>query len=137
MAYAVANEAIVLALNEHLPPWPITNLASCAVVAALADHSFAERTRQHNDGRRTRLSSDLDALGIHTYSSVANFLLFRLPDGTSAKRLWTHRIAEHHMVLRDCSNYEALPPKHLRTAIRTAEENDKLIGAVAQSLQFC
>jgi len=136
VAYAVANEAIARALNEHLPPWPITTLASCAVISALADHPFAERTRLHNDGRRDRLNGDLDALGIHTYPSAANFLLLRLPDGTSVERLWKHMIAEHHMVLRDCSNYETLPSRHFRTAIRTAEENDKLVGAIAQSLQF-
>lgn len=137
VAYAVANEAIVRALNEYLPPWPITTLASCAVMSALVDHPFAELTRLHNDRRRTRLSGDLDALGIQAYPSAANFLLLRLPDGTSVERLWKHMIAEHHMVLRDCSNYEALPSRHLRTAIRTEEENDKLVGAVAQSLQFC
>jgi len=137
VAYSVANEAIARALNEHLPPWPITTLASCAVISALADHPFAERTRLHNDRRRARLNGDLDALGIHTYPSAANFLLLRLPDGTSVERLWEHMIAEHHMVLRYCSNYETLPSRHLRTAIRTAEENDKLVGAVAQSLQFC
>ncbi|MGC8550346.1 MAG: pyridoxal phosphate-dependent aminotransferase [Acidobacteriaceae bacterium] len=137
LAYAVANKSIARALNEQLPPWPITTLASCAVISALADNPFAERTRLHNDGRRTRLNDDLDGLGIHTYPSAANFLLLRLPDGASAERLWKHMIAEHHMVLRDCSNYEALPCTHLRTAIRTEEENDKLVGALAHSLQFC
>jgi threonine-phosphate decarboxylase len=137
VAHAVANEAIARALNEHLAPWPITTLASCAVISALADHAFAERTRLHNYRRRVRLSSDLDALGVHTYPSAANFLLLRLPEGASAQRLWRRLIAEHHMVLRDCSNYEYLQSRHLRTAIRTDEDNDKLVGAVAQSLQFC
>ena len=133
VAYAVANEAIARAINEDLPPWPITTLASCAVTSALADHPFAERTRLQNDLQRTRLSGGLDALGIHTYPSAANFLLLRLPDGASLERLWRHMIVEHHMVLRDCSNYEALPCRHLRAA----EEKDKLVGALAHSLQFC
>jgi threonine-phosphate decarboxylase len=137
VAYAVANEAMARELNEDLPPWPITTLASCAVTSALADHPFTERTRLHNDLQRTRLSGGLVALGIHTYPSAANFLLLRLPDGASAERLWRHMIVEHHMVLRDCSNYEALPCRHLRTAIRTEEENDKLVVGLAQSLQFC
>jgi threonine-phosphate decarboxylase len=46
-------------------------------------------------------------------------------------------IVEHHMVLRNCSNYDALPSRHLRIAVRTEEENDKLVRAVAQSLVFC
>jgi threonine-phosphate decarboxylase len=137
VAYAVANQAIARALNEYLPPWPITTLASFAVMSALVDHPFAERTRLHNDLRRTCMRDGFDALGIHTYPSAANFLLLRLPDGVSAKRLWRHMIVEHHMVLRDCSNFETLPSRHLRTAIRTEEENDKLVRAVAQSLELC
>jgi threonine-phosphate decarboxylase len=137
VAYAVANEAIARALNETLPPWPITTLASCAVESALADHPFAERTRLHNDRRRAHLRAGLDALGIHAYPSAANFLLLYLPEGISADRFWRHMIVEHHMVLRDCSNYEALPSRHLRMAVRTLEENDKLVGAVAQLLPFC
>lgn len=137
VAYAVANEAIARALNETLPPWPITTLASCAVESALADHPFAERTRLHNDRRRAHLRAGLDALGIHAYPSAANFLLLYLPEGISADRFWRHMIVEHHMVLRDCSNYEALPSRHLRMAVRTAEENDKLVGAAAQLLPFC
>jgi threonine-phosphate decarboxylase len=137
VAYAVANEATARSLKETLPPWPITTLASCAVASALADHPFAERTVRHNDRRRTHLGAGLDALGIRSYPSAANFLLLHLPEAISADRLWKHLIVEHHMVLRDCSNYEALPPGHLRIAVRTSEENDKLIGAIAQSLSAC
>jgi threonine-phosphate decarboxylase len=137
VAYEVANQTIARALDEYLPPWPITTLASSAVISALADDSFAGRTRLHNDGRRTCLSAGLDALTIHSYPSAANFLLLHLPDGVSAERLWRYMIVEHHMVLRNCSNYETLPSRHLRAAIRTEQENDKLIEALAQSLQFC
>jgi threonine-phosphate decarboxylase len=137
VAYSVANEATARALNETLPPWPITTLASCAVASALADHSFAERTRLLNDRRRAHLRVGLDALGIHTYPSAANFLLLQLPGVVSADRFWRQMIVEHHMVLRNCSNYDALPSRHLRIAVRTEEENDKLVKAVAQSLVFC
>jgi threonine-phosphate decarboxylase len=136
VAYAVANEASARSLNETLPPWPITTLASCAVASALADHTFAERTRLHNERRRAHVRAGLDALGIHAYPSAANFLLLQLSEDISADRFWRHMIVEHHTVLRDCSNYEGLPSRHVRMAIRTAEENDKLVGAVAQSLQF-
>ena len=132
VAYAAANEATAQALNEALPPWPITTLASFAVQSALADHPFAERTKRHNDDRRARLSRDLDALGIHSYPSAANFLLLRLPDGVSAGPFWRDMIAEQHVVLRDCSNYEGLPPGHLRTAVRTIEENSRLVEAIAR-----
>jgi threonine-phosphate decarboxylase len=137
VGYAAANEALARAIHEDLPPWSVTNLASAAIASALTDLSFAERTRTRNDVRRTAMRTGLDLLGVHTYSSAANFLLFRVPEGISAEHLWRHLIAEHHLVLRDCSNYESLPLGHLRAAVRTDEENERLIGAIARSLPRC
>ena len=104
------------------------------------------------DVRRGFLEKPLPDALIHRFLSAAHcapsvgfmqpsrFVLIRdngARQAVHAQRLWRHMIVEHHMVLRDCSNYETLPSGHLRTAIRTEEENDKLVGAVAQSLQFC
>jgi len=135
VAYAAANEIVARVLSEYLPPWPITSLASCAVVSALADHPFSERTRLHNAQRRTRLKAGLDALCLRTYPSAANFLLLRIPEGLSADRFWRHMIVKHHIVLRDCSNYEALSPGHFRTAVHTEKKNEQLVRAVAASLE--
>ena len=134
VAYAVASEEAAQALDESLPPWPITTLASRAVTTALADRPFTQSTSLQNHQRRIRMISALAALGINTYPSSANFLLLRLPNEISPDRLWRHLITEHHIVLRDCSNYEALPSHHLRVAVRTEEQNDKLVAALAQSL---
>lgn len=137
VAYAAANEATAQMLNDNLPPWPITTLASCAVAAALADRRFAEHARLCNQLRRTQMRSGLNALGIHTYPSAANFLLFRLPDGASTDHFWRHMIVDHHIVLRDCSNYAALPPGHLRAAVRKDVDNHKFIEAIAKVLPQC
>jgi threonine-phosphate decarboxylase len=134
VAYAVANKIIARALSTFLPPWPITTLASCAAASALADHAFATHSRLHNVQRRARLKAALDAICIRTYPAAANFLLLRLPEGVSAEQFWRRMIVEHHMVLRDCSNYEFLPPGHFRTAVHTEEKNEQLVRAVAASL---
>jgi threonine-phosphate decarboxylase len=134
IAYAVTNETRACRIHEDLPPWPITTLAACAVPPALADLPYAERTRHLNETRSARLRADLEALGIHVYPAAANFLLLRLPQAVSVERLWNHLITRHNIVLRDCSNYEGLPPGHLRAAIRTEAENSALVTAIAQSI---
>jgi threonine-phosphate decarboxylase len=134
VAYAVANAIIARALSAFLPPWPITTLASCAAASALADNAFATRSRLHNVQRRDRLKAALDAMCIRTYPAAANFLLLRLPDAVPSEHFWRRMIIEHHMVLRDCSNYEALPPGHFRTAVHAEEKNEQLVRAVAASL---
>jgi threonine-phosphate decarboxylase len=137
VAYAVAPATIARVLNENLSPWPVTTLASCAVTSALADNLFADRSRLYNDRRKKILEAGLQAYGIHTYPSAANFLLFRLPDAISPDCFWRRMIVEHHIVLRDCSNYEALPSGHFRTAVRGEEQNELLVRAVFPALRSC
>jgi len=137
VAYAAANQATARILQENLPPWPITTLASRAVAAALGDQAFEELTRRRNEDRGRTLKAGLEALGLHTYPAAANFLLLRLPEGASVVRFWNDMIVKHHIVVRDCSNYEALPPGHVRVAIHKEEENAKLVRAMAQTLASC
>ena len=134
VAYAGAAEPMVRMLDENLPPWPITTLASRGVAAALADDAYAVHTRLANQRRRDILQAGLGTIGVHTYPSAANFLLLRLPSEIDVGRFWERMIVEHRMVLRDCSNYEGLAPGHLRVAVRVEAENERLVTAAASLL---
>lgn len=134
VAYAIANPPLSTAINGQLAPWPITTLASRAVIAALDDQSYATRSRFENLTRRSILQSDLESSGLTVYPSAANFLLFRLPARIDPDIFWKHMIARHRIVLRSCTNYEALPEGHFRATIRTESENHKLATAIAKAL---
>ena len=133
-AYAIANPLLSTAINAQLAPWPITTLASRAVVAALEDQAYATRSRSENFTRRSTLQSDLESSGLIVYPSAANFLLFQLPSLIDPDVFWRHMIVQHRIVLRSCANYEALSAGHFRAAIRAERENDKLAAAVAKAL---
>jgi threonine-phosphate decarboxylase len=137
VAYAVSNSAISSALAETLPPWPITTLGARGVVAALDDKPYAIRSRAANAERRNDLQRGLTALGLNTYPSTANFILFQLPSGVELISFWKRLIVKHHIVLRACTNYEGLRDGHLRAAVRTHQENVQLMKAVAESLTHC
>ena len=134
VAFVIAHPEAVRVLEGQLPPWPITTLASKAVIAGLADEAFATRSRVINQQRSRLLTEALRRLEIATYPTPANFLLMRLPDGSDAAELWQRLICDHGVVLRNCTNYEALTPHHLRTAIRTEAESARLINALRASL---
>lgn len=135
VAYAVANPALSSQIREAVPPWPVTTLASRAVNAALGDQPYADRTRTQNVDRRNSLQQDLERLGLSVYPSSANFLLFRLPSNVDPEAFWQHLIVEHRIVLRNCTNYEGLPHGHFRVAVRTKEENNRLVQALIKTLQ--
>jgi threonine-phosphate decarboxylase len=134
IAYAVGSPALIAALTTHLPPWPITTLASCAARTALVDHDYAAQTRERNTHRRELLIAGLKALNLDPHPSSANFVLFRLPNNIDATTLWQRLILEHRIVLRDCSNFQSLPPGYLRAAVRNEADNERLLQALEQTL---
>lgn len=130
IAYAVSNPEHITQLNNHLPPWPVTTLASIGVCAALTDTAYARATLTANQDHRGRLLEQLQELDIHTYGSAANFLLLRMPPEIDATVYWQRLIVEYGIVLRDCGNFETLLPGHLRCAVRPHSENLKLVSAL-------
>jgi len=134
VAYAIANKLLAAALTDGLPPWSITTLAARGVAAALAEEGFGNRTRLLNESRKVQLRVGLEGMGISTYASAANFLLVRLPSHLDAASLWERLIVDHHVVLRNCANYEGLTAGHLRAAVRTQEQNRRLLAAVGSAI---
>jgi len=134
VAYAVAHRSLSLSIGDSVPPWPVTTLASRAVSAALNDQPYADRTRARNIDRRNSLQHELEQLGLLAYPSSANFILFRLCARIDPNLFWQHMIVEHGIVLRACTNYEGLPKGFFRAAVRTEEENSRLIEALIETL---
>jgi threonine-phosphate decarboxylase len=130
VAYAVSGAPEVNAMNRFIAPWPITSFASDAVCAALQDDVYAEESRAANDRRRFWLEQELAGLKIATYPSGANFLLLRFPAEVDVSLLWEKMIGQEHVVLRSCANFEGLAPGHLRVAVRSEQENERLVRSL-------
>ena len=73
-------------------------------------------------------------LQIATYPSSTNFLLLRFPEAVDVSLLWERMIVEEQMVLRSCANFEGLAPGHLRIAVRSEAENERLIRGLERVL---
>jgi threonine-phosphate decarboxylase len=130
VAYAVAGREITRIVRQKLSPWSITTLAAIAVRAALSDAAYAERTLQLNAARREGLTTQIKALGLHTYHAAANFLLIRFHSDTEARSCWEQLIFDDGVVLRRCTNFEGLSHDHLRCAVLDEERNSRLVKAL-------
>jgi threonine-phosphate decarboxylase len=135
VAYAVANSEFGKQIQESIAPWSVTSLASLAASRAVENEAYARHTIALNRVRRERMQTAIAQLGIHVYLSAANFLLLRLPSSINCQQLWERLIREHHIVLRNCVNYEGLGEGFLRAAVRTESENSRLIDALAYEVE--
>jgi threonine-phosphate decarboxylase len=134
VAYAVSNASSIQNLNNRLVPWPVTSLASDAVCAALQDNAYAQKTRRENHLRRSWLERELTRLKSFTYPSNTNFLLLRFPEDVDVDLLWETMIVREQIVLRSCANFEGLAPVHLRVAVRSEAENERLVRGLGRSM---
>jgi threonine-phosphate decarboxylase len=134
VAYAVSNASSIRNLNNRLAPWPVASLASEAVCVALQDKGYAEKTRRENHLRRTWLERELARLKIFTYPSSTNFLLLRFAADVDLHVLWQTMIIGEQIVLRSCANFEGLAPVHLRIAVRSEAENERLVQGLGRSM---
>ncbi len=137
VAYAVANTELCEQIQRAIAPWSITSLASLAACAAVRDEAYARHTIALNNERRDRMQAAIAKLGVHIYPSAANFLLLRLPGSIDCQQFWEQLIQEHHIVLRNCANYETLGNHHLRATVRTDASNARLIEALGHEVQNC
>ncbi|MBB5326717.1 aminotransferase class I/II-fold pyridoxal phosphate-dependent enzyme [Tunturiibacter gelidoferens] len=134
VAYAVSSASSIQNLNDRLAPWPVSSLASEAASTALQDSAYVEETRRENYLRRTWLEREFASVKIFTYPSSTNFLLLRFAADVDVQLLWEKMIAEEQIVLRSCANFEGLAPVHLRTAVRSEAENERLVHGLERVL---
>ena len=70
--------------------------------------------------------------GLQPYPGAANFLLVH--SQKSVDWLQTTLLKQHRILIRDCSSFPELGDRYFRVAVRTQEDNQKLVDALGQIL---
>ncbi len=110
-------------LRRSGPPWQVSTIAQAAGIAALQDSDYEEDLRLMIARERARMQDALMAGGFHVVFGLANYILFCSEDHELHEKL-----ADHGIMIRDCSDYPGLAKGWYRIAIRTPEENDVLLA---------
>ena len=120
-----SDEKLLERMRESVQPWSVSIPAQEAGCAALKECEFVEKTRLLITEERKRMLEEMDKLGFRTYDSRANFIFFQGPEDLD------ERMKERGILIRSCSNYRGLKKGFFRIAVRTGEENQKLLEAFA------
>jgi dethiobiotin synthetase len=125
----VADASIIRLLREIQPPWSLNTMAMAVGAKALRDQEYLVRTREYVDRQRDRMLRELGEIkGLTVYPGRANFLLLRA-DRPDAAEL-TGKLLAKGIAVRDCRNFTGLDNRFIRVAVRTEEENSRLIEAL-------
>lgn len=130
LGYCLCSDAMLLdAMRAAGQPWPVSNVAQAAGVAALHETAYVQTVRALIAAERPWLRQELEKSGFRVVPGEANYLLFFSPVPLSEP------LRKRGILLRDCANYRGLCPGWYRTAVRTHAENQRLIAALRKILQ--
>lgn len=129
LGYALCGDAALLEkMRGAGQPWAVSSLAQAAGLAALQETAYADAVRALIAEQRPRMAAGLRALGLRVMDGQANYLLFRAtPD-------FGEKLRRRGAVVRSCANYPGLDSAWYRTAVRTAEENTRLLQIMGEIL---
>lgn len=129
LGYALCGDAALLEkMRGAGQPWAVSSLAQAAGLAALQETAYAGAVRALIAEQRPRMTAGLRALGLRVMDGQANYLLFRAtPD-------FGEKLRRRGAVVRSCANYPGLDAAWYRTAVRTAEENTRLLQIMGEIL---
>lgn len=128
LGWAYAPRHVIDVLHRVRGPFNVTGAAQAAGLAAWRDKAFVERSRLHNREQLTRVAQALQQFGLSVPPSVGNFLLAGFGNKETADRALSFLMGRG-VIPRAVGAYGLA--EYLRVTIGTAEENDRLIDALA------
>ncbi len=126
LGYGIFPLKIIDVIKQYKEPWTINTLAQMAGIAALRDSLYKNATYILIDIEKQFLVSNFSKSGIRFLHSYANFYLLKL---SNADQLYDD-LREKGMLVRLCSDFKGLDKTYIRVAVRTREENVRLLSAL-------
>jgi cobyric acid synthase CobQ/L-threonine-O-3-phosphate decarboxylase len=136
LGFLASSEQFCNSLHPHLAPWSVNTLAQAAGISMLGDSDYIQKSCQLVAESRKWLEQQLSSLPmLKVIPAAVNFLLVRLVNKGTADELAQKLLSRHQIAIRVCNNYEGLDSTYFRIAVRTREENQRLVRALSAILQ--
>jgi threonine-phosphate decarboxylase len=136
VGYGVACEDTIKLLFKAKIPWNVNCLGQVAAVAALEDKEHMQKSLEIIRAEKAFLVRELSKLeGFMLYPADANFILINIKGSGFTSAKLAEEMLDHGVLIRDCSSFVGLDDFHVRVAVKTRKENQKLLEAFTKVLQ--
>jgi threonine-phosphate decarboxylase len=157
VGYAVASAEMVKLLKEFQNPWSVDSPSEAALLACLKEEEYLARTVEVVKEESKSLTERIwDIPGLRpvwpskerpeSAPPRPNWVLVSVVDTPWTSVKLHEALARRGVLARECSNFSGLEPGsvltgadqeiptngHLRFAVRTPSENDKVVGLLAE-----
>jgi histidinol-phosphate/aromatic aminotransferase/cobyric acid decarboxylase-like protein len=133
LGYAIAHPDRLRRWQQWRDPWSVNVLAAAAGAVIVQDREFQRQTWDWLAAAKPLLMEGLQLLpGLTPAAGAANFILVHCDQ--SATQLQADLLKHDRILIRDCLSFPELGDRYFRLAIRTLEDNQRLLKALTQSL---
>lgn len=127
LGYLISSNLEMLEkIQMHLPEWNLSWFAQMAGVACTKEVKFVKKTVEIVTSEREFLTAGLKKQGFQVFESKTNFILFY-----TEKELY-NQLLNQGILIRDCSNFRGLAKGYYRVAVKSREENERLLKAIGE-----
>ncbi len=127
LGYAVLNPDLAEKVRSQQLSWSVNTFADLAGRYIFKDRAYIEESRAYMEGERQYLLGELRTIdGLKVYNTQANYILLELLN--RQEDYVFQELLRAGILVRKCSSYRVLSNNHIRIAIRTREENKRLVG---------
>ena len=134
VGYAVAPHATIRRLRRQLPPWSVSVMGQAASLAGLNDAAHARKSLLFMARERERVRKLLTGLpGCVVMPTYTNYFLVELPRWRHARDI-TEQLRRKGLLIRDCSSVLGANSRSIRLAVRSVQDNDRLILTLSRLL---
>ena len=124
-----SNEELLDGLRLSGQPWPVSEIAQQAGVAALRETEYVKRLNKMIRTERPVMIEALESSGLKVIHGEANYLLFKGPEDLD------DRLRKRGVLIRSCANYPGLGQGWFRCAVRKHDENTRFIEVLREELE--
>jgi L-threonine-O-3-phosphate decarboxylase len=130
VGYGLANPEIINVLSSAKLPWNVNCIAQAAAVAALKDENHLRVTVELIKKEKSWLMGEFGKFaGFKFTEPDANFFFIDVrKSGFTAAELKSKMLREG-ILIRDCTSFMGLDEFYIRVAVKTHQENERMIDA--------
>lgn len=134
---ASGDEGLIAHIKADVSIWNINSFGEFWLQIAEKYQSDYHDALKKLRKARERMSAGLSALpGLHVFPSQANYLMVELVDGTTSGELARRLFVDESILIKDLTSKMGQSGRQfVRLAVRTEEENDRLVQAISKKLR--
>jgi threonine-phosphate decarboxylase len=128
LGFSLTNPQLATRLHLGKDPWNVNTLAQSAGVAALQDATYQKQSKEFLEKVKIDLYESLQTIpGLHPYKPSVNFILIHIKETGMTSTELMNAMAQHNILVRDCSNYPGLSSEYIRVAVKSPSQNAQLL----------